>query len=175
MARVHADSEGVSLELEPTEVELLTTLPNELRAYFDVVTDPEDPVYQRLFPRAYLDPTEDQAEMAYTAFVRPTASEERLAALDATTHALEDATDIRGGVMVRLGPEQVDAWARALNEARLTLGVQLHITEEHDLDGLDPSDPRSALAAVYSWLSWLQTELIEALLPAYEHIPEEGD
>jgi len=173
MARVHSDPEGVSVELEPNEAELLAALPTELRRYFDVVTDPEDPVYQRLFPRAYLDPTEDQAEMAYTAFVRPESSEERLNALDALTLALEDATDVRGGVMVRLNADQADAWARALNEARLTLGVQLHITEEHDLDSLDPGDPRAPMAAIYGWLSWLQTEIIEALLPAYEHIPDD--
>jgi hypothetical protein len=173
MARVHRDPAGVSVELEPTEVELLTALPTELRRYFDVVTDPEDPVYQRLFPRAYLDPTEDQAEMAYTAFVRPESSETRLLALDALLLALEEATDIRGGVMVRLNPDQTDAWVRAINEARLTLGVQLHITEEHELDGLDPADPRAPMASIYGWLSWLQTELIDALLPAYENIPHD--
>lgn len=173
MARVHMDTEGVSIELETAEVELLTALPTEIRRYFDVVTDPEDPVYQRLFPRAYLDPTEDQAEMAYTAFVRPESSESRLQALDALTLALEEATALPGGVIVRLAPEQADAWARAINEARLALGVQLHITEEHELDGLDQTDPRAPLAEIYGWLSWLQTELIEAILPAYDRIPDD--
>jgi len=75
--------------------------------------------------------------------------------------------------MVRLNPDQTDAWVRAINEARLTLGVQLHITEEHELDGLDPADPRAPMASIYGWLSWLQTELIDALLPAYENIPHD--
>lgn len=175
MARVTADAKGVTVELEDNEAELLGALPNELRAYFDVITDPEDPVYQRLFPRAYLDPTEDQAEMAFTAFIRPQSMDERLAALDGLTVALEDAEELRGMRIVRLTHEAADEWARAINEARLTLGVQLHITEEHELDGVDPSDPRAPMAAIYGWLSWLQTELIEALLPAYEEIPEAED
>ncbi|MFZ4515179.1 MAG: DUF2017 family protein [Acidimicrobiia bacterium] len=175
MARVFADATGVTIELEHNEAELLGALPSELRAYFDVVMDPEDPVYQRLFPRAYLDPTEDQAEMEFTAFVRPQSVEERLSALDGITVALEDATPVSGMMVVRLTPDEADGWARAINEARLTLGVQLHISEEHELDGLDPSDPRAPIAAIYGWLSWLQTELIEALLPAYEDIPESED
>jgi hypothetical protein len=179
MARVLRDVKGVTLQLEFVEVALLSSLPNELRQYFDVVTDPEDPVYRRLFPHAYLDPTEDRAEMAFTAFVRPESSEQRLAALDAVTMALDEAIAQGTGsaevLHLTLTFEEVDAWVRAMNEIRLVLGVRLDIGDEATSAAtvaVTSDSNELQYRELYDWLSWLQHELVEALLPAYEGIPD---
>jgi hypothetical protein len=58
---------------------------------------------------------------------------------------------------------QVEAWCGALNDARLVLGERLGVTEELYEAGIDRRDPRAPELALYSWLTWLQGEIVEAL------------
>ncbi len=51
-----------------------------------------------------------------------------------------------------------------LNDARLALGTRLGVTDETDASDLDPSDPTAPVLAVYSWLTYLEGELVETLL-----------
>jgi len=152
------------LTLEPGERDLLRHLPDELRSLYR--TDPtDDPAVQRLFPRAYLDPTEDEAEEMWRALQAPELLRQRLDALERLAMVLDDAsTDRKGRSVVVLAEDDVPALLRVLNDARLTLGTRLEVTDETGLAALDPSDPRTPAFAAYGWLTYLEGELVELLL-----------
>jgi hypothetical protein len=154
--------DGFRLSLREPERDLLRSLPDELRGLYDTADD--DPVRGRLFPRAYLDPTQEEAEAEWRALVHPELLRERLAALDRVQATLEAAEPGRGGRFVAsLAPEDVDAWLAVLNDARLALGTRLGVTESME-DTPDPSDPRAPGLAAYAWLTALEGDLVEALL-----------
>ena len=69
------------------------------------------------------------------------------------------------GGQVRLGPEDAQAWLRALNDVRLAIGTVLGITEDYEdeLEAASWSDPRSAYLEIYHWLGYLQDSLVRAL------------
>ena len=64
------------VSLAPQEIELLEQLPTQLRQVFDAPAS--DPAAARLFPRAYLDPTEEEAEAEFEALVQPELLRDRL-------------------------------------------------------------------------------------------------
>jgi hypothetical protein len=118
----------------------------------EVLADDTDPVLERLFPVAYPEDEDRQAE--YAVLVRGELLDAHLAAL--TT--LEETVDAE-----RLDEERVLAWMRALSHVRLVLGVRLEVTEEGDERPADPTDPRAASFAIYDYLTWLQGEIIDAV------------
>ena len=124
--------------LDPTEVDLLRALPDELRTLYEA-DDPADPVHDRLFPRAYLDPTQEEAEDEWQQMVHPELLRERLEALELI------------GTSLQRGTEQA-------------LGTRLGVTEETDYSRLDPADPSTASYAMYMWLTEVQGDLVETLL-----------
>jgi len=153
----------VDLTLEAVEADLLRGLPAELRALYE--TDTPDPARDRLFPRAYLDPTEEQAEQQWQELVYPELLRGRLEALERLTSALERAeTGRKDRVVVHLEPDDVPAWLGVLNDARLALGTRIGVTDDTDLTNLDPDDPNAPVVAAYAWLTYLEGELVEALL-----------
>lgn len=141
---------GVEVRLADDEREFLRSLAPQMR---DLLEDPEDPAVARLFPVAYPDHEDRQAEYRILAGGELLDSHrEALAALEATAGA------------ERLDDEQANAWLRALNEIRLVLGTRLGVTEDHDAWPTDADDPRVPAFAAYDFLSRLQGELVEALL-----------
>jgi Domain of unknown function (DUF2017) len=154
----------IRLTLAEPERDLLRRLPDELRATY-ASDDPDDAVAARLFPRAYLDPTEEAREREWEALVRPELLRERLAALELVISALDTVESGRRGQLVAdLTDEDVTALLGVLNDARLALGTTLEIAEDRDVSRLDPGDPAFAAYAAYDWLTYLQGELIETLL-----------
>ncbi len=165
MARRFARKRGgrVDATFERGELELLEGLPQQLRALYD--GDETDPARARLFPRAYLDPTEEQAEAEWRELVHPGLLEARfdaLTRLEATLAAAEPTR--RDRVVVHLSPEDANAWLNVLNDARLALGSRLEVTDDTDLASFDPSDPNAATIAAYAWLTYLEGELVDTLL-----------
>jgi len=151
------------LTLAEEERDLLTQLPDELRTLYG--SDPDDPAVQRLFPRAYLDPTEDEAEQVWRALQHPELLRQRLESLDRLVEVLAGgAVDRKGRVLVDLAEHDVPALLRVLNDARLTLGSRLEMTDETSLAKIDPDDPRAPAFAAYGWLTYLEGELVEMLL-----------
>ncbi|MCJ7672887.1 MAG: DUF2017 domain-containing protein [Acidimicrobiia bacterium] len=150
--------------LSEPERELLRELPDQLRSLY-ASDDPDDAVTARLFPRAYLDPTEEAAEQEWIALVRPELLRSKLAALELVVAALESASpNRRGRLVVNLSDDDVAAFLGVLNDARLALGTTIGVTDDLDLSELDPSDPESAAYAAYGWLTYLEGELVETLL-----------
>ncbi|MEU4578063.1 DUF2017 domain-containing protein [Nonomuraea sp. ATR24] len=116
---------------------------------------PSDPVLARLFPSAYED-AQDASE--FRRYTEATLRDGKRA--DAQT-LLDTAEPGRG----ELTPEQAQAWLRALNDVRLTLGTKLGVTEEihEEIEKMSEDDPRYPAFVTYDWLTYLQDSLVRAL------------
>ena len=119
---------------------------------------PADPVLARLLPDAYRDDPEAAGE-----FRRYTEQGLRSGKVAAAQTVL--ATLPAEGGRVRLGPEDAQAWLRALNDVRLAIGTVLGITEDYEdeLEAASWADPRAAYLEVYHWLGYIQDSLVRAL------------
>jgi len=119
---------------------------------------PEDPVLARLLPDGYRDDPEAAGE-----FRRYTEQGLRSGKVAAAQTVL-DTLPAKGG-QVRLGPEDAQAWLRAINDVRLAIGTLLGITEDYEaeLEQASWADPRSAYLEVYHWLGYVQDSLVRAL------------
>jgi hypothetical protein len=160
----------IRVTLHEAELELLRSIPNELRVLYD--DEGADPVRGRLFPRAYLDPTAEDAEREWRELVHPELVRERLAALEVLTDSLARASGAkRDTVTADLDADDTAAWLGVLNDARLALGTRLDVTEATEYDDLDPDDPATPGLAAYAWLTYLQGELIETVML---DLPDEG-
>jgi hypothetical protein len=157
------DGDALVVQLQPEELELLQSLPDQLRT---VIAGPDgDPARERLFPRAYLDPTAEAEEQQWREYVYPDLVEQRFEAVGALDESLARAEVAgRDGEWreITLAPDEVQAWLGVLNDTRLILGSRLGVTEDERV--VDPDDPQAGAFAVYDWLTWVQGDLIEALL-----------
>ena len=119
---------------------------------------PLDPALARLLPDAYRDDPDAAGE-----FRRYTEQSLRSAKQEVAQTVL-DTLPADGGP-VKLSRDQAQAWLRALNDVRLTLGVRLGVTEEFEdeWNQLDPLDPRATAFEVYAWLGDVQASLVQAL------------
>ena len=156
-------SQGFDVVLEAGEAAVLTRLCEELTTLLAADGEQPDPVLERLFPRAYLDPTEEEAESDWQRLAHGDLVDGRRRALAIVEGTLAGATVRRGRFELTLSEEQALAWLAVLNDARLALGIRLDVTEDLDLSGLDPDDPDTAPYAVYWWLGVLEERLIEVL------------
>jgi len=153
----------LDVTLEPADVALIRDLPDQLRALYE--GDESDPARERLFPRAYLDPTEEQAEQEWQELVYPDLLSARLASLERLTATLDAAEPARKDrVVLHLEPDDVQAWLAVLNDARLALGTRIGVTESSEMGAVDPSDPEAPAIAAYTWLTYVEGELVEELL-----------
>jgi Domain of unknown function (DUF2017) len=152
----------VVLTLHEREVQVLQWVFSDLGR---MLTDGSsmDAVTQRLYPRAYLDPTEEAAENQWQELVHDDLVESRLTAMTEVVRGLDAAApipDYDGAREVLLDHEQAAQWIRVLNDARLAVGTALEVTPDWDLDHVDPADPNFELHALYAWM----TQLLGALL-----------
>jgi hypothetical protein len=129
---------------------------------------PEDPVLQRLLPDAYRDSVEDSAE--FRRFTESSLSSAKVANAETvlatlTAGGLDITDESAPPVEVELGPDEVQAWLRALTDIRLSLAVRLGIENEEDAMLLDKSsDPALvAMGELYDWLGYVQETLVQAL------------
>lgn len=154
----------VEISLDSAEVSLLGGMAEQLRPVLtgEAANTDLDPIRERLYPRAYLDPTEDDAEDEWQLAVHGDLVRERVEALDALTRAVLNADKKRSQRVVRLSFEDTERWLTALNDARLALGMRLGITEDLDFDAVP--DAERNVYEIYGWLTYLQGELIETLL-----------
>jgi hypothetical protein len=159
-------SAGYDVVLEAGEAAVLSRLCDELGTLLagdEGGGDQPDPVLDRLFPRAYLDPTEEEAEADWQRLAHGDLVDGRRRALATVEGTLAAAQVRRGRFELTLSEEQAQAWLAVLNDARLALGTRLDVTEDLDLSGLDPDDPDTAPYAVYWWLGVLEESLVDVL------------
>lgn len=162
--RVERRDSAVVLFLHEREVQVLQWVFADLaRVVGD--TDEVDAVTERLFPRAYLDPTEETAESDWQSSVHDELVEARLSALSAVGVVLEAAPAAAGRPAMRevvLDEAGTERWLGVLNDTRLALGTALGITADTDFDVLEPDDPRFEAYVVYDWLTHLLAALLDA-------------
>lgn len=127
---------------------ILRNLPEELAQ----VLESGHPSLRRLFPVAY--PDDPGASAEFDEMVRADLLEGKRKSLQ----VMQATVDAR-----RLDCEQLGAWLGALNDLRLFLGTTLEVEEDTFDVALDQSDARGRGLAVYSYLSWLQEQAVEAL------------
>lgn len=137
-------------ELLIPEVErrVLSSLPAQMRE----LLEEGDPSTRRLFPPAYADDPELEAE--YEGMVREDLDAGRRRSLD----VLEETLNAK-----RLDEEQMTAWLTALNDIRLVLGTRLDIEDEEAGEDLAEDDPREPVFALYHYLGWLVSQVVDAL------------
>jgi Domain of unknown function (DUF2017) len=119
---------------------------------------PDDPILARLLPDAYAD--DPQAAGEFRRYTERSLRSGKVAAAQTVLDTLP-----ASGGRVRLSGDDAQAWLRALNDVRLSLGVVLGVTEDFDDTAmtLTADDPRAAYVGVYQWLAYLQESLVDAL------------
>jgi hypothetical protein len=153
---------AVVVTFDDVEVQLMREIPVQLRALYES-PDP-DPARDRLFPRAYLDPTEEAAEEQWAALVHPELLRQRLEGLDAVQRTIDAGTVKGKRTQVTLPPDDVNLWLGVLNDARLAFGTRLGITDDTDLWSAPPGDELGPERAAYAWLTTLQSLLVDTML-----------
>jgi hypothetical protein len=129
------------LHLSADERAVLRALPGQL----DELLDEDDPNLRRLFPPAYDDDPQRDAE--YQRLMREDLVARHRAALETMTRTL-DASD--------LTQEELTAWLGSINDFRLVLGTRLGVTEDETGTGT----PEFAL---YHYLTYLEESVVQAL------------
>ncbi|MER7165552.1 DUF2017 domain-containing protein [Micromonospora sp. NPDC000207] len=147
------------------EVRVLHKVASEVVGLLTDGFDYSDPVVGRLFPEVYPEDTEGTEE-----FRRYTEGDLKTAKIDQAGAILAALPDESGGE-VRLDAEAAEAWLRALNDARLAMGVRLEVKDGTDLGAelddavaADPTSSRVFQLSVYAYLGYLQESLLNALV-----------
>jgi hypothetical protein len=125
-----------------------------------------DEVSRRLFPRAYLDPTEEEAEAEWQQLAHDDIVETRLTAMTEVMRGLDGAVAVPrvpGAREIVLDAEQTAHWIGVINDARLAVGTALEITPEWDFDLVDPEVPNYELHTLYAWMTQLLGGLLASL------------
>ena len=135
------------LKLTDEERDLVGSLAAQLREL--LLSDQPDGV-ERLFPPGYSDDEERQTE--YELITHDELLEKRLASVDVVEQTVTQTS---------LTEEQLNSWMGAINDLRLVLGTRLDVTEEMERVSFD--DPRAPALAVYQYLTYLLSEIVQAL------------
>ena len=157
---VRRDS-ALILRLHEREIQVLQWVFADLGRVLAEGSD-ADSVTQRLFPRAYLDPTEESAESEWQSGSHADLVETRRSALQAVGLDLDSAEPATGrDAMREVGrPGTSRAVARHPQRRAARARDRPRLTAETDVDALEPDDPRFEPYVVYDWL----THLLGALL-----------
>lgn len=138
-----------ALALGPDERAMLASLPAQMQS---ALAEPGSPSLRRLFPPAYAAPGDQEHQAEYHRLMGGdllASHRDALAVLAETAHADE------------LSAGQLDAWVRALNQARLLLGTQLDVSEADDPAA--SGEPMSPQLGLYHYLGYLQQTAVDAL------------
>jgi hypothetical protein len=139
------------LRLPVEERAVVRSVVGQLRA---LVVEDADADLRRLYPTAYAN--DPAADAEFRAFVHDDLVARRLEAIDTVTATIDEE---------RLDEAQLGAWMGVVNDLRLVLGTRLDISEELDLTAVADDDPEVATFALYSYLSWLLEQMVEAINP----------
>lgn len=126
-----------------------------LRELRQLLTDEEhvhDERMRRLFPPAYTDDLEANAE--YQRFMREELVTSRVAAIDQMDESL---------AAKELTEAQLVAWMTSVNSVRLVIGTLLDVQEDDDLSDLSPDDPSFGGYLLYGELSIVLEHIVAAL------------
>jgi hypothetical protein len=138
------------LQLPEGERDLVRQLLDELRTL--LALGPENPRLRRLYPAAYADDPEMEAE--YRRLTQGDLAEGHTAAVE-TVAATVDATELTA--------DELTAWMHAVNSLRLVIGTMLDVDED-DPFAVDPDDPNARHYMLYGYLGLLLEDIVQAQL-----------
>jgi Domain of unknown function (DUF2017) len=138
--------------LSDDERAVLRSLLPQLRELVSSPPDQQDERVRRLFPTAYHQDPEHDAE--YQRFMHDELVASRLAAITRVEESL-DATE--------LTEDQLVGWMQSVNSVRLVLGTLLDVDEEPHAPEVDESEPDAHGYALYGYLSSLLEEIVQAM------------
>ena len=153
------DAGRLVLTMHAGDAQALADVAANVRELLQAPPD-DNPVTARLFPHAYTDPTEEDAEREWQELVHPDLVLGKVAALDDMRSLLEDARGLGDVVQLTLDADREARLLSAVNDIRLTLGAALGITADTELDDIPPGDPRG----LFNWLGAFEEALVELLL-----------
>jgi hypothetical protein len=141
------------LRLDDRERALIRQLLGELRVLLALPA--EDPRVRRLYPAAYSEDAEQQAD--YRRLTHDDLQAGRLASVDEVEASIDAEV---------LSPDQLTSWMQAVNSLRLVLGTILDISEDDQELSFDPVDPEARTRALYGYLGGLLDEIVDVQLGA---------
>lgn len=157
---------GYRCNLNSEERRLVRRLIGEVRELL-TTTMPDDPKMSRLFPPAYLDAAESEAEIDYQQYMREELVASRLDSIGRVDHFLADEQQ------AEVTADDLDAFTAALNGVRLVLGTLLDISDDVG-DGDDNGDDGNIHSGhqnemdLYNYLSWLLESAISARMKGWD-------
>lgn len=134
------------------ERELLGQLLPQLRELITAAPGPHDDRVRRLFPTAYAQDPEHDAE--YHRLMRDELIASRLAAIDQVETSLA-ATELTEAELL--------GWIQSVNAVRLVLGTMLDVSEDAEQEPVADDDPDLPNLALYGYLSALLDEMVTVL------------
>ncbi|HEU4867110.1 MAG TPA: DUF2017 family protein [Actinomycetota bacterium] len=135
-----------ALEIPKPERRLLRNLLPDL----GYLVETRDPDTKRLFPAAYHDDPEKEAE--YQRLMAGDLAAGRLAAIETVEKTIDEP---------EIDLPALERWMEAINSLRLVLGTRLEVGE--DLPMLEVDDPDAPAYAVYEYLGWLMEQAVRAM------------
>jgi hypothetical protein len=147
---VSVDDDGWRINLDADERALLVRLMDELA---ELLADGDNELVRRLFPTAY--PDDDEKEAEYQRLMREELVASRLSAVETVKGALDPDR------VAALDEGETLAFMQSVNAVRLVLGTMLGITDDEDADEAEElGTPEHQL---YDYLSWLLEWTVRAL------------
>lgn len=121
----------------------------------------DDPAVARLFPDAFHD--DEEAAQEFRRFTERDLRAGKVRNAELVRDSLATST----GLPVVVAEEATLPWLQFLNDARLTIGTRLGITDDSrvEFEQMDEADPRLGMAQIYDWLTYLQDSLLTVLSP----------
>jgi hypothetical protein len=147
---VEAVDGGWRIGFDAEERSLLIRLMDELGELLD---DGDNDLVRRLFPTAY--PEDEEKEAEYQRLMREELVTSRMSAIETVKDVLDpDRTDL-------LDEGQTIAFMQSVNAVRLVLGTMLGITDDESADEAEDNDtPEHHL---YDFLSWILEWTVQSL------------
>jgi hypothetical protein len=117
---------------------------------------------ERLFPPAYLDDADAQAE--YARLMTADLLDGKRRAVSSMHDTIERGVEKRDRWRVTLTADEAQDWLAVLNDARLTLGTRLDVQEKTYDRPIDPADEDAAVHEVFRYLGYLEEYLVDVLM-----------
>ena len=152
---VRREGDGFVLGVDAEDRATLVGLIGQLRD--EIAADGRSEHLRRLFPAAYHDHAEHEAE--YQRLVHEDLASTRLASLVTVGEVLGRDP---GSDELELGEDDLDALMRALNDLRLVIGTLLDVSEDTDAGDAGPDDPDFGRFQLYGYLGWLLEGIVQA-------------
>lgn len=151
---------GYALRISEDERELVTRLLGELRDL--ILRGSDDPALRRMFPPAYHDAADAEAQVEYQRLMGDDLVASRLASINTVSELLAASAKSSSLAPPILTEAQTFALMQSTNALRLVLGTILDVGES-DEPQVDEEHPMAQEQHLYGYLSWLLDWTVQAL------------